>query len=119
MIELSIEILTSIILLVGVFFALAGAIGLVRFPDVYCRLHAAGLTTSLGVPIVLLAALVYFSLESRTLSLKALLALVFIMLTSPVGTHMIGWSAFRTGVPMTKGSDAREMEELTSSTQRG
>ncbi|MCL4464510.1 MAG: monovalent cation/H(+) antiporter subunit G [Chloroflexi bacterium] len=103
-----IEILTSVFLLLGVFFALAGSLGMVRFPDVYTRLHAAGLATSLGVPLVLLASVIFFSNASAYLSLKGLLAIVFLFVSSPVGTHMIGWSAYRAGVPLCRGSVVEE-----------
>ncbi|MBI4317296.1 MAG: monovalent cation/H(+) antiporter subunit G [Chloroflexi bacterium] len=105
-----IEILTSVLVLLGVFFVFAGSIGLVRFPDVYCRLHALGLATSLGVPAVLLASVVFFTGVSAGPSLKGLLAIVVVFLTAAVGTHIVGWSAYRSGVPLWQGSTVEQIE---------
>ena len=80
------------LVLVGVFFLIMGGVGLVRFPDFYTRMHAAGKCDTLGVLLVLIGLAVY---EGATLSsAKILLIAVFIFLTSPTATHAIARSAF-------------------------
>ncbi len=77
----------------GVFFLLVGAIGLLRFPDFYTRMHAAGKCDTLGSLLVLLGLASYQGVDLA--SLKMLLIGLFIFLTSPTATHAIAWAARR------------------------
>ncbi len=95
-----IETIVTIFLGIGLFFVLAGSIGLVRFPDIYTRIHATGLVSTLGVGSILIASLIYFNFEAHTFNVKELLVLSFLLLTAPVAIHMIGQAAYRTGVPL-------------------
>lgn len=80
------------LVLAGVFFLIMGGIGLVRFPDFYTRMHAAGKCDTLGALLVLIGLAIY---EGVTLaSVKILLIAVFLFLTSPTATHAIARSAF-------------------------
>ena len=83
----------AVLVCLGVFFLLMGAIGLVRFPDFYARMHAAGKCDTLGALLVLtgLAAYAGFSLASA----KILLIAVFVFLTSPTATHAVARAAIR------------------------
>ncbi|MFQ5789414.1 MAG: monovalent cation/H(+) antiporter subunit G [Acidobacteriota bacterium] len=85
----------------GFFFVLAGAIGILRLPDFYSRLHAMGKNDTLGVALMVLA-LVF--LEGATLnSLKISLIVIFISLANPTATHALGRAAHRAGlVPWTR-----------------
>ena len=91
--------LGSIILLsLGVFFLLLGAIGILRFPDTYTRMHAAGKCDTLGALLVVSGLAVHHgvSLESA----KILFIAVFIFLTSPTATHAIARAARRRELPL-------------------
>lgn len=90
------EILISVFLLFGTFMALLGVTGLVRFPDVYNRMHASGMSTTLGTVAVVIAGTIYFSLEFG-LTLKLLLVIPFLFWTASAGTYMIARAAHRTG----------------------
>ncbi len=81
----------------GVLFFLTSAVGLLRFPDFYTRMHAAGKCDTLGALLVLigLAALQGFGLAS----VKILLIAVFLFATSPTATHAIARSALRSDLP--------------------
>lgn len=94
------DIVITIFLSIGLFFILVGSIGLLRFPDVYTRIHATGLSSTLGVGSVLTASLIFFSFETNVFSVKELLVLTFLLITVPVSTHMIGQAAYRTGVSL-------------------
>jgi multicomponent Na+:H+ antiporter subunit G len=84
----------------GILFVLAGAIGVIRFPDVYTRAHAAGLTDSAGAFLVLAGLAV--SAPSAGIALKLGLVALFIFLTSPTACHAIANAAFATGeLPVT------------------
>ena len=80
------------IVLVGVFFLIMGGVGLVRFPDFYTRMHAAGKCDTLGVLLVLIGLAVYEGLSLA--SAKILLIAVFMFLTSPTATHAVARAAF-------------------------
>lgn len=99
-----IEIVTSFFILLGAFFILAGSIGLVRLPDVYCRMHAATKSVTLGVASVMIGSIFFFYATGMGFSGKNLLTIVFIMLTAPVGAHMISRAAYHFGIEIWEGS---------------
>lgn len=86
------EVLASVLLFGGVFFSLVAAVGIVRLPDVYLRMHASSKSTTLGLAGILLAVLVHFGTYEVTT--KVLLVILFTFLTAPVGAHMIARSAY-------------------------
>lgn len=94
------EVVISILLLIGTFFVFSSSLGLLRFPDVYSRLHAATKSATLGVSGVMLAAFLYFLFKEDMVSGKLILGILFVLLTAPVSGHMISRAAYRTGVPL-------------------
>ena len=81
----------------GVFFLFMGALGMIRFPDFYTRMHAAGKCETLG-SLLLLTGLAWA--EGFTLSsVKLLVIALFIFVTSPTATHAIARAAYRNRVP--------------------
>ncbi|MEW6296314.1 MAG: monovalent cation/H(+) antiporter subunit G [Thermodesulfobacteriota bacterium] len=105
------EILVSGLLLFGLFFLLTGTLGLLRFRDVYSRMHATSKSTTLGVTGVLLAALLYLRFLGLSSGLKESLIIGFLFLTAPVGAHMIARAAYRAGVPLWRGGVVDELKE--------
>lgn len=91
-------LLVVVLVVAGAFFLLVSAVGLVRLPDFYSRTHAAGKSETMGA-MLLLAGLVLHVGWSET-SLKILLILLFIGLTSPSGIHAICRAAVRSGLEM-------------------
>ncbi|MFN9490634.1 MAG: Na+/H+ antiporter subunit G [Betaproteobacteria bacterium] len=85
------EFTVSMLLLVGSFFILVGAIGLVRLPDVFMRLHAPTKATTMGVGGMLLASMAW-SLAGDP-SLKELLITLFLFVTAPVSAHLLARAA--------------------------
>lgn len=104
------DIVVAILLLSGTFFILSSAIGIVRFPDVYTRLHASTKASTLGIAGILIGAFIFLYIAHSIVSGKLLLAIVFTLLTAPVSGHMISRAAHRNGVkPVTKNrTDAYE-----------
>lgn len=94
-----IEIITSIFILIGVFFAFVSSIGLIRLPDVYSRVHAGGKSSTLGVISLMIATFVYF-IPQGTVNGKILLAILFVFLTAPLAALMVSRAAYKTGVPL-------------------
>ena len=78
---------------VGVFFMLVSSIGLLRLPDAYMRMHAAGKATSLGIGCILLAAGFYYG-DWALLRMVILLLLFFI--TGPIATSAMAHASYRT-----------------------
>ena len=93
-----VDILAMLLILAGTIFTMAGSIGLIRFPDVLCRMQATTKTTTLGACSILLAAT--FKYGYSPIGLKSLLALVFLLITAPTGAHMIARAAYRGRVPL-------------------
>ena len=107
----AIEIITSIFVLLGAFFTLLSAIGVMRLPDVYSRMHAAGKSSTLGVVSLMLAAFLYFIPEG-IINAKILLAILFIFMTAPLSALMITRSAYRIGVPLEKNSVQDDLKKM-------
>ena len=83
-------------ILVGLFFVLVAAIGVVRLPDVYTRSHAVGLTDSVGAFFLLLGLALYQGLSTNLV--KILVVLVLMYLLNPVITHATVRAALRSGL---------------------
>jgi len=101
-----------VIMAFGLFFNFAGAVGLVRLPDVYSRVHAANKAVTLGTCSILFGAFVMFPLSQE--GLKALLCIVFLLLTAPTAAHAIARGAYHYGVPLWEGSVVDKYREAGS-----
>jgi multicomponent Na+:H+ antiporter subunit G len=104
------EVVISVLLLMGTFFVFSSSLGILRFPDVYSRLHAATKSATLGVSGVMLAAFLFFLFKENMVSGKLILGILFVLLTAPVSGHMISRSAYRTGVPLSDRTIKDELE---------
>ncbi len=89
------ESLALILLLSGSAFYLAGTVGLLRFPDVYCRLHALAKADNTGLCLICAG----LAILSRDWQVTALLALVWLvgLLASTVSAHLIARHAYMAG----------------------
>lgn len=113
-----IDLVISLLIIVGVFLHLAASFGLVRFPDVYTRLHAATKSATLGVMSLLAASVFYFAFADTVFVGKIFLGILFVLLTSPVGGHMIARAAYKSGVELTKTSVQNDLEYSDSFTSK-
>ena len=86
-----VSIASTILLLVGSVFTLIGSIGIVRMPEVFTRLHAAGITDTLGAAGVLLG--VALKAGFSLLLIKLLLMLAFLLLLNPTACHALARAA--------------------------
>jgi multicomponent Na+:H+ antiporter subunit G len=87
--------IAAVLLVIGIFFLVVGAIGFIRLPDVFCRLHVTGVLDTLGAPFVLLGAAVYVG--PGLLALKLVLATLFLAVTSPLIGHLLARAALEAG----------------------
>jgi multicomponent Na+:H+ antiporter subunit G len=83
--------------IVGVFFMFVSALGVYRLPDFYTRVHAPTKAATLGLFCLLVA--IALDLGEKTVVTKAVLALLFIGATAPVGAHLLARAAYRNGIP--------------------
>ncbi len=99
---LIINILVVVFLGFGLLFFTAGAVGIIRMPDFYSRLHPAGKLDTLGIMSMVLGLAIYnlehFSLAAVLLSLKMMLIVFFVFLSSPTATHSIVDAGIRAGL---------------------
>ncbi|ADU29821.1 monovalent cation/H(+) antiporter subunit G [Evansella cellulosilytica] len=98
------EIVVSIFILLGGMFSVLGSIGILRFPDVYLRLHAATKSATLGVICIVIGTFLYFLIIQDQFIGKLLLTIFFVFLTAPVAGFMISKSAYNVGVKMSEKS---------------
>jgi multicomponent Na+:H+ antiporter subunit G len=92
------ELLAAALMLLGAFFVLVSALGAVRMPDLFMRMHAATKAGTLGAGLVLASAFIVFG--TTAVATKALLVFLFLLLTAPVAAHVLGRAAYYDGVPL-------------------
>jgi len=92
------DIWVAVFLISGTFFLLVGSLGIWRMPDLYCRMHAQTKGSTLGIIGILIAATLY--LGQMDIAVKSMLTIVFQLLTSATGAHLMSRAAHRQGVPL-------------------
>ncbi len=93
-------ILISLFILAGCFFSLLAALGVLRMPDFYCRLHAATKAGAFGVALSLIALCI--AIPTLRVFIQSGLIIFFFYLTAPVAAHALGRVALLRKVPMWK-----------------
>jgi multicomponent Na+:H+ antiporter subunit G len=83
----------------GTFFMVVTGIGLLRFPDVYCRMHAAGKAGTIGIALLILAPTLFFAASEPFVAVRGCLAIVFQCLTTPGATYLLAHAAYATSYP--------------------
>ena len=86
-----ISLVSSLFITTGALSILVGLLGVYRMPDFYTRLHAASIIDTLGVMLILFGLILYYGLN--IVSLKLLLILIFILITTPTAAHALAKSA--------------------------
>ncbi|RKQ38018.1 monovalent cation/H(+) antiporter subunit G [Oceanobacillus halophilus] len=98
LLHIIINIIIILSVLIGAFFVFSASIGIIRFPDVYTKLHAATKAPTLGLASLLIGAFMFLFIQHDIVSGKLLLAILFILITNPVSAHMISRAAHANGV---------------------
>jgi multicomponent Na+:H+ antiporter subunit G len=86
-----VDVFVGALALVGSLFVLLSGIGVLRFPDVYARMHAATKTSTLGIALIGVATVLGLD-HGRA---KVLAAVAFVFITAPCAAHMVGRAAYR------------------------
>ena len=96
MMDMLLLVLSGLSISIGVIALLIGSLGLIKLPDVYCRIHAVGMIDTAGASFIILGMIIHqgFSLVSFKLALIG----VFLFFTSPIATHAVAQVAYKMGV---------------------
>jgi multicomponent Na+:H+ antiporter subunit G len=98
---IGINVIVGIILvIIGFAFQILGALGLIRLPDVYNRLQAATKSITMGAISIAIGV----GVIDTSLLAKSILVAVFLLITNPISSHATARSAYRSKVPLWKGS---------------
>lgn len=107
-----ISIIASILLITGAAFALVAAIGVVRMPDFYCRIHAATKAGAFGLSLLLLGLIV--AAPTLRVIIQSVMIISFFYLTAPIGAHMIGRVALQRKVMWWRATESGNTQENLS-----
>ena len=98
--DAALDIASWIFLVTGSFFAVVGGIGLLRLPDVFTRIHGAGITDTMGATLMLTGLML--QAPSGLIAVKLFLILFFLLVTSPTSAHALAKAALAHGLePLT------------------
>ena len=105
------DIVASALVVLGALFCVLAAIGVMRFEDVFMRMHASTKAGTLGCGLIMLS--VALSGDATAAAARAMGIIAFLLLTAPVAAHMIGRAAYRAGArlsPRTVVDERRPMD---------
>ncbi|MEM6304909.1 MAG: monovalent cation/H(+) antiporter subunit G [Pseudomonadota bacterium] len=105
--------LAAVLILAGSAMTASAGIGIVRLPDVFTRMHAATKVGTLGSGLILAGTAVHFG--DPGVVLRCVLIIFFLLLTAPIGAHMIGRAAMRLGIPVWNRKTRESAEETAES----
>lgn len=92
------ELVAAFFMLCGLVFFIGSAIGMLRLPDFYSRIHASGNSETLGCALSFIGLMIY---EGPTLTaLKMAFAFLIVFLANPIGSHILGKAAYKSGHPV-------------------
>lgn len=83
------------LLVLGAAFTLLAAVGVVRLPDLYTRMHAASKAGAVGGGLILIAVAVLS--QDAAVSVRAIIGVMFVLLTTPVSAHLLARASYLTG----------------------
>jgi len=94
--------LSAFLMLFGALWMFIAALGVARMPDLFTRMHSSTKSATLGVGLIMLGAAFHFGEFGMTMRATAII--VFLFLTAPVASHMLGRAAYFAGVPLWEGT---------------
>jgi multicomponent Na+:H+ antiporter subunit G len=105
-----VQYLAALLILAGAGFSLVAAIGILRLPDLYTRLHAASKAGLVGAGFILIA--VAISAFDGAVALRAVLGVIFLILSTPVAAHLLARAAQRSGEPATSPTTVDDLKGM-------
>lgn len=112
---LVLEILIAAALLIGTFLMVTAGVGLVRLPDVFCRMHAAGKAGTLGIVMMILGAMLFFLATDPSVLFRGVLAIFFQFLTTPAANHLLARASYIVDYPLTDRTAVDELQAFLPS----
>jgi multicomponent Na+:H+ antiporter subunit G len=100
--DIILAVVVSVLMLVGSLFCLVAAVGIIRLPDIYSRMHAASKAGTVGSGMLLLA--VGIHAQDISTFTRALAGVVFFILTAPISAHLLARSAHKAGYSLSLSS---------------
>ena len=94
--EVVAEIVGTVLILAGSFFFVVGAVGIYRLPDVFTRMHAAGIADTVGAGLLLIGMMFFAGFDFVTVKLVIILGIIWF--ASPFSTHALAQAALHAGV---------------------
>lgn len=104
------EFIAFVLMGLGLIFLVGSAIGMLRLPDFYSRVHASGNSETLGTALVFLGLAIYNGFTDA--SFKIIVIFLFVFLGNPIGSHILSKAAYKTGHPVWTRKHADEVEEF-------
>lgn len=103
------EFLAALFMMGGAIFFLASAIGMMRLPDFYSRIHASGNSETLGCMLSFIGLMIY---EGATLTtVKMALVFLIVFLANPIGSHILSKAAYKSGHKVWTLQDLKKEED--------
>lgn len=103
------QVVAGLLAVGGAFFCFVAALGLLRLPDTLTRMHASSKAGTLGCGMMLAAVAVYF--PGVDVIARAVAAILFLLLSTPVSAHMIGRAIYASRVPLWEGTVKDELRD--------
>jgi multicomponent Na+:H+ antiporter subunit G len=91
-----IDSISWLFLILGGFLCVSGALGLLRFPDFFTRMHAASVTDTLATALILIG--LFLQTDAWLVQVKLVMILLFVLLTSPTASHALAKAALHAGL---------------------
>ena len=114
--ELAADIISWPLLVAGVLFSIIGGIGLVRMPDLFSRMHAASVVDTLGIALIAIGLMVQAG--PTLVTVKLIIIVVFVFLTSPTSTHALAKAAIHGAVRPLVDRDAEDPNQVDEKTEK-
>ncbi|MNJ29333.1 Na(+)/H(+) antiporter subunit G [compost metagenome] len=113
------EFVGAALILIGSIISVISAIGIIRFPDVYTRAHAATKSSTLAVLLTLIGTFLYIWFSDAFISVRVILGIVFVFITAPVSGHLIIRAAYRSNVKLADSTIEDELRPVLHPNQQG
>lgn len=104
-----------ILICIGSVFVFIAAVGILKMPDIFMRMHAATKAGTLGCGLILFGAAVYF--HNTQVSIEAFLTILFIYITAPIASHLIARAAYAQNVELSPSTTTDELRNYYNSLQ--
>lgn len=105
------RIVCGIFFLIGLVFALAGTLGILRMPDTFSRMQAATCISTLGTLGVVIGGILYaaFAMHSASAAVKIAVIGLLVLVTNPIGSHVLARGAYKGGIRPDKPMETDEL----------